>query len=87
MVWGKICSEKIPWGNKMGFGKTSIALGIWEKNASAKRGRGNDKFEKYIALYESQDKYLFRFRKESSCWIEGKTGVYISISSLTGLLQ
>ena len=27
MVWGKICSEKIPWGKKMGLGKKN---GLWE---------------------------------------------------------
>ena len=48
-------------GEKMGIGKTSIAIfDLGKKNASAKRGGGNEKFGKYIALPLSNALFCFR---------------------------
>ena len=60
LVWGKFVQKKYL-GKKNGLGEKN---GLWEnlyspfrfgeKNDSAKRGGGNDKFGKYIALYSIQ---------------------------------
>ena len=57
----KFVQKKYLWFKKGLWENLYSPFPFEEKHASAKRGRGNDKFGKYIALYEFQDKYLFCF--------------------------